>query len=58
MLQRKTTGISKWFELPKLDDEPNKSFMEKWREHVKRKKDTGASARFAQVCINKGRLSV
>lgn len=50
MLQRKGKGISKWFELPQFDDDPNKSFMEKWKEHVKRRHDAQGPAKFAQVC--------
>ena len=44
-----TESRRRWFELPRLDDDPNKTFMERWREHMKRKQETGEPARFAQV---------
>ena len=53
MQQRKgwVADETRWYELPKYVHDPNKTFMENWREHVKRKKQTGASAICAQVII-------
>ena len=44
---------TKWYELPKYTHDPNKSFLENFREHVRIKKNTGSSAKFAQVCEKK-----
>ena len=46
-----TQSRRRWFELPRFDDDPNKTFMERWREHMKRKQDSGEPARCAQVGI-------
>ena len=53
MQQRKgwVADETRWYELPKYVHDPNKTFMENWREHVKRKKQTGASAVCAQVIV-------
>ena len=51
-----TESRRRWFELPRLDDDPSKTFMERWREHMKRKQETGEPARFAQVCSHMCRV--
>ena len=44
---------TQWYELPKYTNDPNKSFLENFREHKGIKKNPGSSAKFSQVCKKK-----